>query len=157
MADTKLHARQAEASDLDTILHHRREMFREMGFGQEPAFTRADALAREFFARALSTGHYHGWFCDDPTSGATVAGCGIILVEYHPSPRDPQSHRPWVVNVYTEHAWRRRGLARQLMDIMIEWSRRQGYPNLFLHASDEGLGLYPSLGFAATNEMRLTL
>ena len=81
----------------------------------------------------------------------------MILVEYHPSPIDPRPRRPWVVNVYVEQAWRRRGLARQLMDVMVQWSRAAGYSNLFLHASDDGRPLYESLGFGATNEMRLKL
>ena len=114
-------------------------------------------MSREFFARALDQHHYHGWLFEDVTSGGVVAGGGIILIEYHPSPRDPRPRRPWVVNVYTEPPWRRHGLARRLMDVMIEWSRQQGYPNLFLHSSDEGRPLYESLAFAPTNEMRLKL
>jgi hypothetical protein len=43
------------------------------------------------------------------------------------------------------------------MDVMIGWSREQGYANLFLHASNEGRHLYETLGFAPTNEMVLEL
>ena len=86
-----------------------------------------------------------------------MAGGGVILVEYHPSPRDASPRRPWVVNVYVEQGWRRRGLARRLMDVMVEWIRAEGYFNLFPHASAEGRPLYESMGFGATNEMRLKL
>jgi GNAT superfamily N-acetyltransferase len=151
-----LQLRRVGAGDLDIVLHHRREMFREMGFTGEEAFANAELLSREFFGRALSENNYHGWFYED-SSGEVVAGGGIILVEYHPSPRDARPRRPWVVNVYTSLQWRRRGLARRLMDVMIDWSREQGYSNLFLHASEEGRPLYEALGFAPTNEMRLKL
>ena len=70
---------------------------------------------------------------------------------------DPRARRPWVVNVYVERAWRRRGLARKLMGLMIEWTRKECYPHLLLHASHDGRPLYESMGFAATNEMRLKL
>lgn len=149
-----MNLRKATASELEIVLHHRRQMFLDMGMTGD--YERADLQSREFFGHALVEGNYHGWFCED-TEGAVVAGGGIILLAYHPSPRDAQARRPFVVNVYVEPQWRRRGLARQLMDVMMEWSRGQGYANLFLHASEEGRSLYESLGFAPTNEMRLTL
>lgn len=148
--------RKALPEDLDIVLHHRREMFREMGLNDPAAFERADAMSREFFSKALAGDRYHGWFIEDD-EGKVVSGAGIILIEYHPSPVNPTTHRPWVVNVYTERAARRQGLARRLMDVLIAWTREQGYKNLFLHASNEGRPLYESLGFGATNEMLLQL
>ncbi len=145
--------RKVTVADLDTVLLHRREMFHEMKLVGD--FALAESLSRQFFARALMEGNYHGWFLEEGST--VVAGGGVILVEYHPSPRDASPRRPWVVNVYVEQAWRGRGLARRLMGVMVEWSRTAGYSNLFLHASDEGRRLYESLGFAATNEMRLKL
>jgi GNAT superfamily N-acetyltransferase len=141
---------------LEVVLHHRREMFREMGFSDLVSWAQAEPLSREFFGNALKDGRYHAWFLEDG-SGHVVSGAGVILLDYHPSPVNPTVRRPWVVNVYTEHQWRRHGLARRLMDVTIAWAREQGYANLFLHASDDGRPLYEALGFAPTNEMLLKL
>jgi GNAT superfamily N-acetyltransferase len=62
-----------------------------------------------------------------------------------------------IVNVVTEQAHRRRGIARKLMEILIQWCRAGGFGSILLHASDEGRALYESLGFKPTNEMRLML
>ena len=43
------------------------------------------------------------------------------------------------------------------MGVMIEWTRKESYAHLLLHASNDGRPLYESMGFAATNEMRLKL
>jgi GNAT superfamily N-acetyltransferase len=59
------------------------------------------------------------------------------------------------VNVYTEPAYRRQGLARELMKKVMEWCAREGVETVILHASEEGRPLYERLGFEATNEMRL--
>jgi GNAT superfamily N-acetyltransferase len=59
-----------------------------------------------------------------------------------------------VVNVYTEPAERRRGLARLLMERVLEWAREVELEDLVLHAAPDGRHLYESLGFAMTNEMR---
>lgn len=132
-------------------------MFREMGHaGDRVSWACADDLSREFFERALRRGHYHGWLWED-ADGRVVAGGGVILIDYHPSPANPRLRRPWVVNMYTEPDWRHKGLARQTMQAMIEWTRQEGYANLFLHASEAGRPLYELLGFTASNEMKLKL
>jgi GNAT superfamily N-acetyltransferase len=60
-----------------------------------------------------------------------------------------------VLNVYCEPPHRRRGLARALMDAILDWCRERSISRVSLHASDEGRPLYEGLGFTATNEMRL--
>ena len=59
-----------------------------------------------------------------------------------------------VVNVYTEPTHRRRGLARLLMDEVIQWARDMRVESLVLHAAPDGRPLYDQLGFQSTNEMR---
>ena len=59
------------------------------------------------------------------------------------------------MNVYTEAAYRRRGLVRGLMKTAMEWCAREGVGTVIPHASDEGRPLYEKLGFEATDEMRL--
>lgn len=59
-----------------------------------------------------------------------------------------------ILNVYTEPAWRRRGLAVLLMQRVLDWAAANGVKSLVLHASNDGRPLYEKLGFTATNEMR---
>lgn len=144
--------RRTTTRDLDLILRHREAMFRAMGL---PVDGSAKDASRNFFAGALARNRYHGWFVE--TGGAVVAGGGVVLLEYQPGPHQPGILRPFVVNMWTEEAFRRRGMARRLMMAMIEWARAEGYSSLNLHASDAGRALYEELGFRATNEMRLAL
>lgn len=152
LAAEALTLRRANAGDLETVLRHRVAMFRDMGMANPEG---ALEVTRAFFAKALAEERYHGWFLTD--GERVVAGGGIVLLEYQPQPAQPQALRPFVVNVWTEAKYRRRGLARRLMEEMIEWARTEGYPALNLHASDAGRALYEELGFVATNEMRLKL
>lgn len=148
--------RRSTPADLALVLKHRTSMFRDMGFADGPSFRLAETRSLERFAQGLADGTYQGWFIED-SSGAVVAGGGVSLVPFHPSPRDPQPHRPWIVNVYTEPPYRRRGFARMLLDAMVGWCREQGYQSVYLHASKDGQPLYASRGFHSTNEMRLDL
>src|SRR5205085_2575818 len=88
-----------------------------------------------------------------------VAGAGVQLRELLPRPapggaglvRGPQG---LILNVFTERAWRRRGVAAALMRELLRWCRANGIESLVLHASADGRPLYEKLGFTPTNEMR---
>jgi GNAT superfamily N-acetyltransferase len=72
----------------------------------------------------------------------------------HDGARVVEDPIPLAVNVYTQPEWRGQGIARALMNVLMEWAVGQGSDRLVLHASDAGRPLYLSLGFEATNEMR---
>ena len=146
--------REATPGDIGIVMHHRRNMFYDMGHRDEPALAAMIATSEPLFLKGLTTGSYRGWLFEEP-SGRVVAGGGIILLDYHSSPTDPQAKRPFIVNMFTEPEHRRKGLARRLMRTMIDWCRKEGFGGVLLHASDEGRPLYASLGFEPTNEMRL--
>jgi len=69
--------------------------------------------------------------------------------------RAPQ--RAMILNMYVEPEYRRRGIARSLVNEMIRWCRGNGFVHVGLHASEAGRPLYEQLGFRPTNEMRLEL
>ncbi len=148
--------REGLPGDLDTIMRHRRNMFADMGYPQDARFDAALDASRPYFEEQLRRGAYRAWFAENE-SHEIVAGGGLFVLEYPSSPRDPSPRRPLIVNMYTEPAYRRNGLARQLMRIMIDWCRAQGFGSIMLHASADGRPLYESLGFVQTNEMRLIL
>jgi GNAT superfamily N-acetyltransferase len=151
--------RRASVDDAAIIAKHRVTMFRDMG--QVPT----DAMAAELLelstpalTATLRDGSYVGWLALD-AKGDIVAGAGVHIKPQLPRPsadRIAVTPVPLVVNVYTEPAWRRRGLARALMITLMQWAKDQGFDRVNLHASKDGHALYVALGFVATNEMRWT-
>ena len=148
--------REATIADLDVVLHHRCSMFSDMGYHDESALEAMLSTSRPFFAGRLGDGRYRAWLVENSLH-RVVAGGGIIIIDYHSSPTDPLPKRPVIVNMYTEPPYRRKGIARKLMQTMIDWCREQGFGSVLLHASNEGRSLYEELGFKQTNEMRLML
>jgi GNAT superfamily N-acetyltransferase len=147
--------RQATTADVETIVRHRRAMFADMGYGDEAARAAMSETARPFIETALRDGSYRGWLVEE--AGRVVAGGGVAIVAFQPTPMDPTPRRAWVLNMYTDPECRHRGLAKLLMETMIRWCREQGFKHLSLHASHSGRPLYEQLGFKPTNEMRLAL
>ncbi|MFN8546644.1 MAG: GNAT family N-acetyltransferase [Candidatus Eisenbacteria bacterium] len=147
--------RVALPSDVETIVRHRRLMFSEMGIADAAALDAMATAAATSLREGLEDGSYRGWLIE--AQGRVVAGGGLVIFNYQPSPSEPVSRRAAILNMHTEADWRRRGLARQLMEQMISWCRAKGFRAVSLHASDEGRPLYAALGFEPTNEMRLML
>jgi GNAT superfamily N-acetyltransferase len=151
--------RPATLPDAAIIAEHRVGMFRDMG--EIPTKALATQLLAES-TTALTTwlhdGSYVGWLAVDD-SGAVVAGAGVHIKPQlprvsHDGARVVTTPLPLAVNVYTEPAWRGRGIAGALMKIMMNWATEQGADRVVLHASDAGRPLYLSIGFEPTNEMR---
>jgi GNAT superfamily N-acetyltransferase len=60
----------------------------------------------------------------------------------------------YLMNLVTLPRYRRRGIARRIMRVMLAWLADQGIHTVALHASEMGRPLYQELGFKASNEMR---
>lgn len=144
------------AGELELVLRHRVEMFRCMGYDSEAELERIRSLSAPFFEDALKNGTYIAWVAESET-GEAAAGTGVLLLPYQPGPNDTRAQRAFIINVYTEPQHRRQGLAKKLMNVAVDWCREAGFAIVSLHASTEGRPLYESLGFQATNEMRLSL
>jgi len=148
--------REARDQDLSHLMHHRRKMFEEMGFRDPDVLNQVERISEGYFRAALRDRSYRAWLAEDAT-GAVVAGGGIVLANWPGFPRERCAKRAWILNMYTEPRARRQGLAKRLMDAMIEWCRQEGFASVSLHASPFGRPLYESMGFQQTNEMRLEL
>ena len=153
--------RRSTPGDAAVIAQHRVSMFRDMG--EVPTSVLATELleaSQAALAVLLREGSYVGWLAVG-AHGEVLAGAGVHIKSTLPR----VTHQglvaagplPLAVNVYTEPGSRRRGIARALMQAMMEWARVQGFDRLLLHASDGARPLYRSLGFAPTNEMRWSI
>ncbi len=146
--------RSASIDDLAIILHHRREMFREMGYTDPALLDDVTNSAEAYFKTALPNGVYLGWLVETD-DGEVVGGGGLLIAAWPGFPGERQSRRAWILNMYTEPAHRRQGVDRRLVEAMVEWCRAEGFTAVALHASKEGRRMYESFGFQPTNEMRL--
>ena len=80
-------------------------------------------------------------------SGQTVACALLLFTEKPPSPAFPSGRTGTVLNVYTSPAFRRRGVARKLMETLLSDALRLGLSTVELKATEAGQALYRSLGF----------
>jgi GNAT superfamily N-acetyltransferase len=148
--------RLATIEDAETIAAHRRAMFLEMGHCDNQALDAMTAAFLPWLRPRITKGEYLAWLAAAPDN-SIVAGLGLWLMDWPPHMIGPGARRGNILNVYTEHAFRRQGIARRLMDTALDWCRTNGIRAVILHASEDGLKLYQKLGFEPTNEMRILL
>jgi GNAT superfamily N-acetyltransferase len=134
-------------------------MFRDMGETAELREGPLTDASTAFFRDAIESGEYVAWLIVTAAAREeVVAGAGLLLRPMLPRPTPAgvtQGREALIANVYTEPAWRRRGLAALLMRHVLDFTRENGIQRVLLHASKEGRPLYESLGFVPTNEMHL--
>ena len=161
MAET-LTVRNATRDDAAAIARHRAEMFADMGQLSADLYDSLVTRTVEYLTEALPAGVYVGWLASPSADPANViAGAGVQLRRTLPHPLTRRGNpsvatgrQAIVLNVFTEKAWRRQGVAELLMTRVIAWARASQVDTLVLHASAEGRALYERLGFVATREMR---
>lgn len=148
--------RETGPNDLEEVLQHRRLMFHDMGH-DEAVLDAVVQSSRPNVKRYLAEGSYRGWFAVAP-DGKVAAGVGLLITPLVSGPLSPTNvHRAYLLNVYTYPEFRKRGLARELTQKAIDYCRAEGLKVLWLHASKYGRPLYESMGFEATNEMKLII
>jgi GNAT superfamily N-acetyltransferase len=148
--------REATAEDVETIVRHRREMFFDMGHSDPAVLDELVKSFRPWLTEKMSKDEYQGWFAI-AEDGSVAAGAGLWLMNWPPGLHTSEPWRGNILNVYTEHGHRRRGLARRLVSAARDWCGSRGIHVVILHSSDAGRPLYEALGFQPTNEMRVFL
>ena len=154
--------RQATVADVAVIARHRAEMFVDMRTLPADLYQPLVEESIRFLQERMPKGEYLGWLAAPATEpGNIVAGAGVQLrpampraLRYSGEHALSRGHEGIVVNVFTEKQWRKRGIARMLMESVLEWARGSDLDILVLHASPDGRPLYERLGFQQTNEMR---
>ena len=136
----------ATAADIpqlvDLRLSYLRDDFGELSSEQvENLMTEVPNYLRYHLGRTLHV------FVAREETGAIVACAWLLLVEKPPSPRFPNGHTGVLFNVYTLPEHRHRGLAKQVMSLLIEDAKARALDVLELHATEAGYPLYRKLGF----------
>jgi GNAT superfamily N-acetyltransferase len=147
--------RVATPDDIPDLVRLRRMMFEAMGWGEHEQLAAAEVASAADLAEAIPAGKFHAWVAVTST-GETVSTGGVIVDQHLPTPGNLSGKIGCVLNVATDPRYRRRGLARRIMQAILDWLAECGVQKIVLHTSDAGRPLYASLGFEPmTNEMQL--
>ena len=134
--------RKLTAEDLDPFIRMRIAQLREVGAREELDLVPA---LKDYYRRHLKDGTFVSWLAVD---GEKIVGTsGMSFVEKPPYFSCPNGRIGLLSSMYTDPAYRRRGIARELLGRVLEEARAYGCGSVQITASDMGVLLYSDFGF----------
>ena len=87
------------------------------------------------------------------SDGDKVIGCASMsFIRIMPTFAHPTGKRAHLMNVYTRSEYRRQGIARKMVEMLIEKTWEKGATEISLDATAMGRPLYESMGFTDSTE-----
>ncbi len=114
---------------------------------EEGAAENADLLPTllDYYRRHLSDGTFVSYLALD---GDTIVGTsGVSVVEKPAWFACPTGKIGLISSMYTDKAYRHRGIAKRLLSLVTEAAKEQGCGTVWVTASDMGVPFYASCGF----------
>jgi len=148
--------RPAGVQDLEALVHQRRAMWNALGVRSEKLHEKGDRVYKRWARARLKSHELMAWVVKS-SDGRTAGGGCVWLQPVQPRPHRASMVQPYLLSMYTEPDFRRRGVASMVVKEAMEWCRKKKYERLMLHASEMGRKVYCKLGFRRTWEMRRDL
>jgi len=150
---TGLRVRRAGMGDLDALVHQRREMWKDLGVKSRGLHDEADRVYRRWARYRIRNKTLVAWIVTGSDDRVAGGGC-LWLQPIQPRPGRSSQIQPYLLSMYTEPDFRRKGVASMIVLAALQWCRKNRFAQLSLHASAAGRKLYRKLGFYRTWEMR---
>lgn len=146
--------RPAAVADAPLLVQSRRHMFEDMGEGDTPGLDSVDAALGRWLPPRLADGRASGWIAES-ADGTWIGALSVSHHEVPPARTNLAGLQSYLFGLWVRAEWRRRGVARALLNAALEASRARGEGAAALYASDAGRPLYESLGFVDAPWLRL--
>ncbi len=134
---------QLTEKELEAFIETRLRQLREEGAAADRDLT---PNLRDYYHRHMADGTFAAWLAFD---GEKLVGTGgISFVEKPPYYGCPSGKIGLLSSMFTDPAYRRRGIARELLQRLLAGAREYGCGVVQITASDMGVKLYSACGFA---------
>ena len=143
-----MECRIATNDDIETLMDIRLEMLRIVNDLKEDQDFTEELVnhSRKYFLEGNQE------TCVAFDNGVAIGCASISYIEIMPTFSHPTGKRAHLMNVYTKAEYRRHGIARKMVELLIDDAKSKGVTEISLDATESGRPLYESLGFRASDE-----
>ena len=134
--------RKMTSGDLDTFIQMRISQLREEGAKED--IDLAPSL-RDYYERHMADGTFVSWLAVDEDK--IIGTSGMSFVEKPPYFGCPSGRIGLLSSMYTDPEYRRKGIAKELLQRVVDEAGSYGCGTVHITASDMGVLLYTDFGF----------
>lgn len=142
----EFHYHKATLEDLNLLTRTRVQVL--LAANQLPEDTdmaAVEAASRDYYRAALADGSHAAWLVFD--GDAWIGAGGVSFYRVMPTYHNPSGWKAYLMNIYTHPDYRRQGIARHMVDLLVGEARERGVTAISLDATAMGMPLYESYGF----------
>ena len=147
--------KQATLEDINILTETRIEVLRAANqLSDAVDMSEVERESYNYYRKALCDGSHIAYLVFD---GKRFVGAGgVSFFQVMPTYHNPSGNKAYIMNMYTNPAYRRRGIAAKTLDMLINDTKNKGITAISLEATDMGRPLYEKYGFIKMNdEMKL--
>lgn len=128
--------------DLETFITMRINQLREEGAADDIDLKPA---LNDYYTRHLADGTFISWLAVDDNK--IIGTSGMSFVEKPPYYGCPNGKIGLLSSMFVDKTYRRQGIAKQLLSLVVDEARKYGCGTVQITASDMGVLLYTDFGF----------
>ena len=104
----------------------------------------------DYYKKALCDGTHIAYLIFD--EDRFVGAGGVSFFQVMPTYHNPSGKKAYIMNMYTNPEYRRKGIAYQTLDMLVKDTKSMGITAISLEATAMGRPLYEKYGFIKMND-----
>lgn len=138
--------KRAGLKDIELLVKTRIEVLRAANhLSDDTEMPLVEQQSREYYEEYLETEEHVAYLVFD---GEKFIGAGgVSFFRVMPTCHNPTGWKAYIMNMYTNPNYRRKGIAYHTLELLIEEAKNKGIRHISLEATDMGRLLYERYGF----------
>jgi GNAT superfamily N-acetyltransferase len=145
----------ATEEDIDLLTTSRVEVLKAANkLDDDVDMTGVETTSREYYKKALADGSHRAVLVMD--GDKFIGAGGVSFYQVMPTYHNTSGKKAYIMNMYTNPNYRRKGIAYKTLDMLVEAAKDRGIKQISLEATEMGRPLYEKYGFTQMeSEMEL--
>ena len=143
--------KKATLEDIDILTEIRIEVLRAANkLSVDADMSEVERQSYSYYQKALYDGSHIAYLVYDESR--CVGTGGVSFFQVMPTYHNPSGDKAYIMNMYTNPEYRRKGIAYKTLDMLIKDIKSKGISSISLEATAMGRPLYEKYGFVKMND-----
>ncbi|MEE0420324.1 MAG: GNAT family N-acetyltransferase [Lachnospiraceae bacterium] len=148
--------KRAAAPDIGLLTNTRIEVLRAANqLSGAVDMSLVEQQSREYYQEALASGNHVGYLVFD--GDLFIGAGGVSFFRVMPTFHNPTGWKAYIMNMYTNPAYRRRGIAYHMLELLVQEAGKRKVSFISLEATQMGRPLYERYGFVKMEDEMVLL